>query len=76
MKTYDIQKHLLTLHLGLKGINSDLLETFPLDNLLTKSDTDVCVTYVFNMSDDLFETFDRLTPETCKILRIEKCGCI
>lgn len=71
MKTFNIQKHLLTLHLGLKGINKDLLDTFPLDNLLVKSDSDVCVTYNFSMSAELYEKFDRMVPEICNILKID-----
>jgi hypothetical protein len=72
LKTFNIQKHLLTLHLGLKGISKDLLDSFPLDNLLIKSDSDVCVTYVFNMDDELLETFDKLAPDICNTLKVEK----
>ena len=72
LKTFNIQKHLLTLHLGLKGVNKDLLDTFPLDNLLVKSDNDVCMTYKFSFEEKLTEKFDSLVPDICKTLTIEK----
>jgi hypothetical protein len=70
---FNIQKHLLTLHLGLRGVNTELLDTFPTQNLVDKSDSDVCVTYRFILSNDNLEKeFNEAVPKICSLLDVEK----
>ncbi|WP_127713978.1 hypothetical protein [Halobacteriovorax sp. HLS] len=67
----NIQKQLLTTHLGLEGISDELLDTFPVQNLLEKSDSNVCVTYGFHLDESDEEEFLKALKSICKILKVE-----
>lgn len=71
MKILDIQKNLLISHLGLVGINEELLDTFPLKKLIEKSDEQVCVVFKIHFeslnSDILLNSVEVMT----KVLEIE-----
>ncbi len=59
------------MHLGLKGVSEELLETFPVDNLVEKSDSDTCVVFYFSHSQDVKADFVSLRPVIAKILHVE-----
>lgn len=71
MSNFNIQKHLLTLHLGLRGVDTELLDTFPTKSLLEKSDTDVCVSYRFIVAIDALSAFNDTKAEVCSLLSVE-----
>lgn len=71
MKKINIQKHLLILHLGLRGISEDLLETFPVDNLIDKSDSDACVVFYFSYGEKAEIEPQELKNHIAKILHVD-----
>lgn len=71
MKIIDIQKNLLISHLGLVGINEELLDTFPVKNLIDKSDDSVCVNFSFHFTSFSKEKFLKALGPISRILEIE-----
>ena len=71
MKILDIQKNLLISHLGLVGINEELLETFPVQKLIDKSDDQVCVAFKIHFQELKTEVLLKVIEATSKVLEIE-----
>ncbi|WP_372652097.1 hypothetical protein [Halobacteriovorax sp.] len=71
MKILDIQKNLLISHLGLIGINEELLDTFPVKKLIEKSDDDVCIVFTIHFKSLEAEVLLNSVELMAKILKIE-----
>ncbi len=71
MKILDIQKNLLISHLGLVGINEELLDTFPIQNLIDKSDDQVCVAFNIHFEKVKGEVLLEVVEIVSKILEID-----
>jgi len=72
LKILDIKKKLLLSHLGLVGINEELLDTFPVKNLVEKSDDQVCLTYIIHFPDSNPDNLLKSIEIISKVLHVDK----